>query len=73
MSRNDTGRAERVYRGQLRRIQANVAGQGFEDSADWDSMEIRPWVMDCAKDAWVSKVDKTRMHRYQMGKQLYGL
>jgi hypothetical protein len=33
---------------------------------NWDSMEIRQWVMDCAKDAWVSKMDKTRMHHYQM-------
>jgi hypothetical protein len=31
------------------------------------------WVMDWAKDAWVSKMDKTRMHRYQMAKQIYGL
>jgi hypothetical protein len=22
--------------------------------ANWDSMEIRQWVMDCAKDAWVA-------------------
>jgi len=29
--------------------------------------------MDCAKDAWVSRMDKTRMNRYQMAKQLYGL
>jgi len=29
--------------------------------------------MDCAKDAWVCKMDKTRMHRYQMAKQVYGL
>ena len=40
---------------------------------NWDSMEIRQWVMDCAKDAWVSKMDKTRTHRYQMAKQIYGL
>jgi hypothetical protein len=40
---------------------------------NWDGMEIRQWVMDCAKDAWVSKMDKTRMHRYQTAKQLYGL
>jgi hypothetical protein len=40
---------------------------------NWDGMEIRQWVMDCAKDAWVSKMDKTRMHRYQMAKQLSGL
>ena len=29
--------------------------------------------MDCAKDAWVSKMDKTRIGRYQIAKQLYGL
>ena len=40
---------------------------------NWDGMEIRQWVMDCAKDAWVSKMDKTRMHRDQMAKQVYGL
>ena len=40
---------------------------------NWDGMEIRQWVMDGAKDAWVSKMDKTRMHRYQVAKQLYGL
>ena len=36
-------------------------------------IEIRSWVMDCAKDPWVSKMDKTRMNRYQMAKELYGL
>ena len=40
---------------------------------NWDGMEIRQWVMDCAKEAWVSKMVKTRMHRYQMAKQIYGL
>ena len=29
--------------------------------------------MDCAKDAWVSKMDKARTHRYRMAKQVYGL
>jgi hypothetical protein len=33
---------------------------------NWDSMEIQQWIMDCAKDAWVRKMDKTRMRRYQM-------
>jgi hypothetical protein len=41
--------------------------------SNWEDAEIRQWVMDCAKDAWVSKMDKMRMHRYQMAKQLYGL
>jgi len=36
----------------------------------WGGMEIRQWVMDCAKDAWVLKVDKARMRRYRVGKQL---
>lgn len=40
---------------------------------NWDGMEIRQWAMDCAKDAWVSKMDKTRMHRYRVARQLYGL
>ena len=40
---------------------------------NWDSAEIKQWVMDCAKDAWVSKMDKTRIGRYQIAKQLYGL
>jgi hypothetical protein len=40
---------------------------------NWDSMEIRQWVMDCATDAWVSKMDKTQMRRYRMAKQVYGL
>jgi hypothetical protein len=40
---------------------------------NWDSREIRQWVMDCAKDAWVSKMDKARMNHYRMAKQLYGL
>jgi hypothetical protein len=26
-----------------------------------------------SKPRWVSKMDKTRMNRYQMAKQLYGL
>jgi hypothetical protein len=29
--------------------------------------------MDCAKDAWVYKMDKARMRRYQMAKQIYCL
>jgi hypothetical protein len=40
---------------------------------NWDSMEIRQWVMDCAKDAWVSKMPATQMNRYRMAKQIYGL
>ena len=40
---------------------------------NWDGAEIKQWVMDCAKDAWVSKMDKIRMGRYQIAKQLYGL
>jgi hypothetical protein len=40
---------------------------------NWDGMEIRQWVMDCAKDTWVSKMPTTRMHRYRASKQLYGL
>jgi len=40
---------------------------------NWDGMEIRQWVMDCPKDAWVSKTDKTRMHRHRVARQLYGL
>ena len=40
---------------------------------NWDSAEIKQWVMDCAKDAGVSKMDKTRDPRYQMAKQIYGL
>jgi hypothetical protein len=40
---------------------------------NWDHAEIKQWVMDCAKDAWVSKMDTTRMRRYQSSKQLYGL
>jgi hypothetical protein len=41
--------------------------------SNWEDAEIRQWVMDCAKDAWVSKMDKARMRRYQMAKQVYGL
>jgi hypothetical protein len=40
---------------------------------NWDRMEIRQWVMDCAKDAWVSKMPATQMNRYRMAKQVYGL
>lgn len=40
---------------------------------NWDEMEIRQWVMDTAKDAWVLQMDKTRMYRYQIAKQLRGL
>lgn len=40
---------------------------------NWDSTEIRQWVMDSAKDAWVTKMDKARMHRYQTARQIYGL
>jgi hypothetical protein len=40
---------------------------------NWDGMEIRQWVMDCAKDAWVSKMPVSQMRRYQMAKQVYGL
>ena len=40
---------------------------------NWDGMEIRQWVMDCAKDAWVSKMPGSQMRRYQMAKQIYGL
>jgi hypothetical protein len=62
-----------VHRGQLQRLQKSFAGEGVKDSANWDSMEIRRWVMDCAKNAGITKMDKTRMHRYQMAKQIYGL
>jgi len=31
---------------------------------NWDDMEIKQWVMDSAKGAWLSKMDKTRTHRY---------
>jgi hypothetical protein len=41
--------------------------------ANWDSMEIRQWVMDCANHAWIPQMDKARMRRYQMAKQVYGL
>ena len=40
---------------------------------NWEDAEIRQWVMDCAKDAWVSKMDKARMRRYLTAKQVYGL
>ncbi len=40
---------------------------------NWDGMEIRQWVMDSAKDSWVSKMDKARMNRYRMAKQVHGL
>ncbi|MGA7313785.1 MAG: hypothetical protein WBX22_07405 [Silvibacterium sp.] len=40
---------------------------------NWDSMEIRQWVMDCAKVAWTLRMDKARMQRYQAAKQIYGL
>jgi hypothetical protein len=39
---------------------------------NWDGIEIRQLVMDCAKDAWVLKMDKRLMHRYQMATHLYG-
>jgi hypothetical protein len=50
-----------------------VLAEAAKVPPNWDTMEIRQWVMDCAKDAWVSRMDKTRMNRYQMAKQLYGL
>ncbi len=31
------------------------------------------WSEDCAKDAWVSKMPSSGIHRYQMAKQIYGL
>jgi hypothetical protein len=62
-----------LHRRELRRVQKDGAGQGIEIPPNWEDAEIRQWVMDCAKDAWVSKMDKTRMNRYQMAKQLYGL
>ena len=40
---------------------------------NWDSMEIRQWVMDSASRAWIPQMDKARMRRYQMAKQVYGL
>ena len=40
---------------------------------NWDGMEIRQWVMDSAKGSWVSKMDKARMNRYRMAKQVHGL
>jgi len=40
---------------------------------NWEDAEIRQWTMDCAKNAWVVKMDKARMHRYQVAKQLHGL
>ena len=40
---------------------------------NWEDAEIRQWVMDCAKNAWVTQMDKARMRRYQMAKQVYGL
>jgi len=50
-----------------------LLGKASEIPRNWDHAEINQWVMDCAKDAWVSKMDKTRMHQYQMAKQVYGL
>ena len=41
--------------------------------ANWDGMEIRQWVMDSAKDAWVSKMTPARAQRYRVARQLYGL
>jgi hypothetical protein len=36
-------------------------------------MEIRQWVMDVAKEAWVMQMDKTRLRKYQIAKQTFGL
>jgi hypothetical protein len=62
-----------VHRGELRRSKKMVLAKGSKIPSKWEDAEIRQWVMDCAKDAWVSKVDKTRMRRYQIAKQIYGL
>jgi hypothetical protein len=41
--------------------------------ANWDGIEIRQWVMDSAKAAWVSRMTPARVRRYQVTRQLYGL
>jgi hypothetical protein len=65
---------------QIKCVEANcdafkqmVLAKAAKLPVNWEDAEIRQWVMDCAKDAWVSKMDKARMNRYQMAKQLYGL
>lgn len=50
-----------------------VLARAAKVPAQWEEAEIRQWVMDVAKDAWVSKMPATQMRRYQMAKQVYGL
>jgi len=39
----------------------------------WDGMEIRQWVMDCAKNAWVNKMPVSRMRAYQHARTIHNL
>ena len=50
-----------------------MLGKASKIPSNWEDAEIRQWVMDCAKDAWVSKMPATQMNRYRMAKQIYGL
>jgi hypothetical protein len=45
------------------RLKKALLAKASKIPQNWGSMEIRQWVMDCAKDAWVSKMDKARMNR----------
>lgn len=65
---------------QLRCIEHNLAAftkmviaKTSKVPSNWEVAEIRQWVMDCAKDAWVSKIPASQMRRYQMAKQVHGL
>jgi hypothetical protein len=50
-----------------------VLARASKVPAQWEEAEIRQWVMDVAKDAWVSKMPASQMRRYQMAKQVHGL
>jgi hypothetical protein len=70
--RDDTRRATEVHRRHCDALKKTLLAKTSKIPPNWDGMEIRQWVMDCAEDAWVSKMDKTRMYRYQLA-QIYGL
>jgi hypothetical protein len=50
-----------------------VLARASKVPAQWEEAEIRQWVMDVAKDAWVSKMPASEMRRYRMAKQVHGL
>jgi len=47
-----------------------VLAKASKVPAQWEEAEIRQWVMDVAKEAWVSKMPANQMRRYQTAKQL---